>query len=101
MEHHDDPMESDWPEDHGDHGDEDIDLDPVEPDSMPEKSSGHYEEVYPDAGRIFGHGDNFMDEFDKDEHASERQTNPFYPFASKGEVQSFSPLILFDHGCTR
>jgi hypothetical protein len=44
-------------------------------------------EYFPNAGKTFGSGPNFMSKFDADVHAAERETLPFYPFASKDEFE--------------
>lgn len=42
---------------------------------------------FPQAGKTFGYGANFMSAFDADVHAGERDMLPFYPFASKNEFE--------------
>lgn len=44
-------------------------------------------QYFPDAGKTFGYGANFMSMFDTDVHAGDRDILPFYPFASKDEFE--------------
>lgn len=53
-------------------------------------------EEYEGAGASFGHGTTFMDHFDQDIHASERQHNVYYPFVSKDEWELASFLLGSD-----
>jgi len=50
-------------------------------------------ESYPDAARIYGRGQSFMDIFDADQHADKRKDNLFYPFASADEWEVASFLM--------
>jgi hypothetical protein len=49
---------------------------------------------FPGAGITFGKGRTFLEEFGDDPHAKERATNLYYPFASKGEWELASFLLL-------
>ena len=49
------------------------------------KTSPFFAEIYRNASEIFGHGDTFMDLFDKDPHSDKRKDNLYYPFASRQE----------------
>ncbi|KAJ7911544.1 hypothetical protein B0H13DRAFT_2328201 [Mycena leptocephala] len=56
---------------------------PMEDATVPDK--GPVKDYYPGAAGTYGRGDTFMDGFHKDEYASERKTNLYYPFASAEE----------------
>lgn len=70
--------------------------DPV-PDPNPEISSENDSQApgspptdsqhFPEAGKTFGYGADFMSAFDADVHAGDRNVLPFYPFASKEEFE--------------
>ena len=45
----------------------------------------HYEDVHPNTPLSFGSGPTFMDQFDTDPLASQRQENIYFPFSSKEE----------------
>lgn len=49
-------------------------------------------ERYEGAGMLYGPGTTFMDQFDRDPHASKRTENVYYPFASKNEWELASFL---------
>jgi hypothetical protein len=40
-------------------------------------------EVYDGAGKLWGVGKTFMDQFNEDEYAAEREQNRYFPFTSK------------------
>jgi hypothetical protein len=48
-----------------------------------DESVGLCTKMFEGAGRIYGCGTTFMDEFNCDPHASKCATNIYYPFASK------------------
>jgi hypothetical protein len=50
-----------------------------------ETTSPFFTEIYHNVSEIFGHGDTFMDLFDKDPHSDKRKDNLYYPFASRQE----------------
>jgi hypothetical protein len=52
-----------------------------------------YTETFPGASEIFGQGETYMDSFDNDEHADERKTNLYYPFASQPEWELASYIL--------
>lgn len=53
----------------------------------------YYTETFPGAGATKGRGQSFMDGFDADQFADQRQSNPFYPFAKESEWQTSSWLL--------
>ena len=59
-------------------------------------NSPFFAELYPGASKIFGSGPTFMDNFDNDQFSTERQTHPYYPFASKDDWQMASFLLRSD-----
>ena len=81
------------------------DLESVTPGQMPSvaqgklNDQGHHVDEFHGAARTFGLGNTYMDKFDMDRFAKERQTNLYYPFASKQDwdVAAFllrSPLSM-------
>ena len=52
-----------------------------------------YRELFPGASETFGRGKTFMDLFDDDENAGNRETNLYYPFASQPEWELASFLL--------
>ena len=75
--------------------DMDIDLGLEAPDFTRETQIGEpdsFTEWYPGASVNYGGGHTFMDTFDADQFSSERQSNLFYPFASKAEWEFASWL---------
>jgi hypothetical protein len=65
-----------------------------EPFISGEVPGGFFVEEYPGAAKIVSQtGTTFMDDFDADIHAGERQKNIFYPFASRDEWQIASYLL--------
>jgi len=53
----------------------------------------HYTQLFPGASEIFGKGKTYMDLFDDDEYAGNRETNLYYPFASQPEWELASFLL--------
>lgn len=51
-------------------------------------------EEFPGAGRTFGKGKSFLEDFNSDPYAAEREMNLYYPFASKEEWELASFLLL-------
>jgi hypothetical protein len=45
----------------------------------------YFVERFQGAGETFGAGENFMDQFDKDQFSLERVDNVYYPFASRSK----------------
>ena len=58
------------------------------------QSKNYYTEVYPGAAQTYGKGPTFMDGFDEDGHATMRQDNIYYPWASQPEWDLASFLLL-------
>ncbi|KAJ7922514.1 hypothetical protein B0H13DRAFT_2230452 [Mycena leptocephala] len=56
---------------------------PMEDAPVPDE--GPVKDYYPGTAKTCGRGDTFMDGFHKDEYASERERNLYYPFASAEE----------------
>ena len=50
-------------------------------------------ELFPGASEIYGKGKTYMDLFDDNEYAGNRETNPYYPFASQPEWELASFLL--------
>jgi hypothetical protein len=48
-----------------------------------ELTSGDIKDKYPGAADIYGRGQTFMDRFNADVYAQHRESNVYYPFASK------------------
>jgi hypothetical protein len=63
------------------------------PNNSPSATSAPFCDVFPGASATFGQGDTFFNRFDQDQHASKRQENPYYPFASAAEWE----LAVFLH----
>lgn len=53
-------------------------------------------EEHPNLPRIVKEGSTFMDKFDMDEHAEERSSNLYYPFATRSEWQLAAFLLRSD-----
>lgn len=80
-------------------GGHNVDDDPMDidgndfpdPQTQPEHSTDPIVETYPGAAKIHGTGPTFMQSFNADTYAKEREQNLYYPFASKDEweVASF------------
>jgi hypothetical protein len=63
-------------------------------DQYPEQDASiPYTELFPGASEIFGKGKTFMDLFDDDEYAGNREMNLYYPFASQPEWELASFLL--------
>jgi hypothetical protein len=58
-----------------------------------EDATIRHTELFPGASEIFGKGKTYMDLFDDDEYAGNRETNPYYPFASQPEWELASFLL--------
>lgn len=55
--------------------------------------AGHYVKYYPGAAKIVRRdGDDLLAKFQKDRFADERDQNPYYPFASRDEVEMVTVL---------
>ena len=52
-----------------------------------------FQEFYPGASRTFGTGQTFIDIFDSDKFAEQREQFPYYPFSSKHEWELASFLL--------
>lgn len=50
-------------------------------------------ELFPGESEIYGKGKTYMDLFDDDEYAENREMNPYYPFASRPEWELASFLL--------
>lgn len=59
----------------------------------PNSTQPYYTERFPGAGATKGHGKTFMDVFESDQFAAERQNIPFYPFATESEWETSSWLL--------
>ncbi|KAJ7481071.1 hypothetical protein B0H11DRAFT_1724567 [Mycena galericulata] len=53
-------------------------------------------EYFPGASRTYGRGKTFMDKFRSNEFAAERETNPYFPFAS-GEEWEYASFLSFSN----
>jgi hypothetical protein len=53
-------------------------------------------EVYSGAGKTWGIGKTFMNQFDEDEYAAERARNPYFPFACKPDWETAAFLLRSD-----
>ncbi|KAF8425727.1 hypothetical protein L210DRAFT_3421137 [Boletus edulis BED1] len=47
--------------------------------------NGFYSEQFEGAAQSYGHGDTFMDKFNRDEFSDARKSNLYYPFACRNE----------------
>ena len=63
----------------------DILLDLPEQPQPHSQLKNYYTEVYPGAAQTYGRGSTFMDEFDRDDHATMCEENLYYPWASRLE----------------
>lgn len=61
--------------------------------SIDQASGSYHVEEYAGSAKIYCQGQTFMDKFDKDRYALERQENLYYPFASREEWQ-FAEFLL-------
>lgn len=61
--------------------------------SSSDPTSGFIRDVYPESGMVCEQGDSFMDTFNNDNFAEERQENIYYPFASQEEWELASFLL--------
>ena len=77
-------------------------IDAIDMDGANGPPNGQYPEqaatiphtqVFPGASEIFGNGKTYMDLFDDDEYAGNRETNMYYPFASQPEWELASFLL--------
>lgn len=50
-------------------------------------------QTFPSAGRTYGIGQTFMNNFEADQYAHHRKSNLYYPFASRAEWQLGSWLL--------
>lgn len=57
---------------------------------------GPFVQEYEGAAKEYGRGATFMQKFDCDQYAQERQTNLFYPFASRDEWELAAFLLRSD-----
>jgi len=62
-------------------------------DPLQDVDAGPFVDYYPDAANVHGRGSTFMDLFDSDVYAMERETNLYYPFASKQDWEVGSWLL--------
>jgi hypothetical protein len=71
-------------------------MEPEEPGDMDVEEQnnpkGHFVEKFQGAGAIFGAGETFMDQFNRDRFAQERAENVYYAFASRSEWELASFL---------
>lgn len=88
---HDQPFENDWVDDEAETLQPDEQFDSPGPPIS--STTGGYSEAFPGAGARHGRGKTFMDVFDDDQFSSQRESNLFYPFASKSEWETASWLI--------
>jgi hypothetical protein len=65
----------------------------VDPDPPTAVDDGPFVEGYEGAGKEYGAGMTFMSEFRRDQHATERVENLYYPFASKDEWELAAFLL--------
>jgi len=72
-------------------------MDVIEMDGANNPSSEdatiRHTKLFPGASEIFGKGKTYMDLFDDDEYAGNRETNLYYPFASQPEWELASFLL--------
>jgi hypothetical protein len=59
----------------------------------PPVDNGIVTEAFPGAAQVYGRGETFMDQFDRDSHADKREDNIYYPFTSKSDWQTASWLL--------
>ena len=90
-------MEAAWPG-AGDNADEpdyntSMDVDDSRPNQHAPSLASNIEE-FPGAGCTFGKGESFLEDFNNDPYAGERQANLYYPFSSKEEWELTSFLLL-------
>ena len=52
-----------------------------------------FKETHPTASSVYRRGQTFMDVFEKDRYATERETQLYYPFASRDEWELASFLL--------
>lgn len=64
--------------------------------SVVEERSEFFVEEFDSASETYGRGSTFMDDFDCDNHASERIDNIYYPFTSRNEWELASFLLQSD-----
>ncbi|KAG1870221.1 hypothetical protein DFJ58DRAFT_723118 [Suillus subalutaceus] len=57
---------------------------------------GEEVEFYDGAGKTWGVGKTFMDQFNEDEYAAEREQNQYFPFASKPDWEMASYILRSD-----
>lgn len=71
--------------------DDPMDIDDNEFPDPPEHDTDPVVETYPGASKTYGTGPTFMQTFNEDAYAKDREHNLYYPFASKDEweVASF------------
>lgn len=82
----------------------DMDSPPLKPSSTPEVDMeiddqplpSFHAEFFQGSSEVYGKGETYLDLFDKDEYAYARQTNLFYPFASRQEWELASFLLKSD-----
>lgn len=67
-----------------------VQVDPWHKDS---NCTPHHVIEYPGASQIYGMGQTFMDKFDSDNYALQREQNLYYPFASRDEWEFASYLL--------
>jgi len=65
----------------------------AEEEQLPATARSPFRVDYPGASQIYGKGTTFMDLFKTDPHSAERQTQPYYPFASREEWEMGSFLL--------
>jgi hypothetical protein len=69
------------------------------PPSQPEQEAAlpsFHTEFFLGSSKVFGNGQTCLDLFDEDEYADARQTNLYYPFASRPEWELASFLLKSD-----
>ena len=71
----------------------DIPLDLPEQPQPCSQLKNYHTEVYPGAAQTYGRGATFMDEFDRDDHATMHEENLYYPWASRQEWELASFLL--------
>lgn len=68
-------------------------VDDSHPNERTQSFASNIEE-FPGAARTFGKGESFLEDFNNDPYATERQANLYYPFSSKEEWELASFLLL-------
>lgn len=76
--------------------DEELNQQDMDMDVDDEDENERFFEIFEGAAGSSSGGTTFMDEFDKDPHASERIQNLYYPFVSRDEWELASYLLRSD-----